>query len=228
MSVDNKQGMVPTYELINRIIKRQNYDSYLEIGIDVGDTFNRVIVKHKVGVDPHDGADPISKVANEFVHRKSFIINGISMTMTSDEFFRMNEETFDLIYIDGLHTALQSARDIRNSLKVLRPGGIILVDDVSPKFWNEAQERPMVHGKWRGTVYQTFCEYRTTRGVGATGAIRGGQGYIIPSLEDTPYDGSWQGPWISFEEFIAIREKILPKQSVDFFLEKIVGQLEPR
>ena len=37
--------------------------------------------------------------------------------MTSDEFFKQNEDTYDVIFIDGLHTSDAVYRDINNSLK---------------------------------------------------------------------------------------------------------------
>ena len=48
--------------------------------------------------------------------------------MTSDKFFKDNEK-FDIIFIDGLHTFEQTIKDIDNSIKFLRDKGVILIHD---------------------------------------------------------------------------------------------------
>ena len=39
--------------------------------------------------------------------------------MTSDEFFKSNNEFFDLIFLDGLHTYEQTIKDIDNSIQII-------------------------------------------------------------------------------------------------------------
>ena len=48
---------------------------------------------------------------------------------SSDDFFQKNKEFFDVIYIDGWHGASQVTKDINNSWKFLKSGGIIICDD---------------------------------------------------------------------------------------------------
>lgn len=48
---------------------------------------------------------------------------------TSDEFFASNRSTYNFIYIDGDHTALQTALDALNSWRVLEVGGVLAFDD---------------------------------------------------------------------------------------------------
>ena len=59
----------------------------------------------------------------EFVGRFSFFKD------TSDNFFLKNKESFDIIYVDGTHEALQVERDINNSWKFLNLNGIMICDD---------------------------------------------------------------------------------------------------
>ena len=47
----------------------------------------------------------------------------------SDNFFEKNKKTFDIIYIDGAHDALQVNKDIRKVLDVLNLNGIMNCDD---------------------------------------------------------------------------------------------------
>lgn len=50
-------------------------------------------------------------------------------TMTSEEFFDENTSTFDFIYIDGSHTALDVFNDGISAFDCLNEGGIIAFDD---------------------------------------------------------------------------------------------------
>ena len=59
----------------------------------------------------------------EFMGRFSFFKD------TSDNFFLKNRESFDIIYVDGTHEALQVERDINNSWKFLNLNGIMICDD---------------------------------------------------------------------------------------------------
>jgi len=43
------------YEIINNIILSNNYKEYLEIGCFKDETFSRINIEHKVGVDPVSG-----------------------------------------------------------------------------------------------------------------------------------------------------------------------------
>jgi hypothetical protein len=104
-------------ELINLAIKKTNAKKYLEIGCDKNKIFKRIDCEYKVGVDPARGG----------THR-----------MYSDEFFSENKETFDVIFIDGLHHYDQVSRDFNNSLKYLNENGIIILHDMMPKSEDEA------------------------------------------------------------------------------------------
>ena len=59
----------------------------------------------------------------------------LKFKMTSDEFFASNKNTYNFIYIDGDHTALQTAKDAIKAWRVLDVGGVLAFDDfewVSP------------------------------------------------------------------------------------------------
>ena len=49
--------------------------------------------------------------------------------ITSDEFFKTNTQTYNIIYIDGCHECDYIKRDMINSFKVLKPNGIMWMDD---------------------------------------------------------------------------------------------------
>ena len=100
-------------DIINAIARKIKAKSYLEIGVDNGINFASIKCDRKVGVDPNPRMPGIHP-------------------MTSDTFFAQNDETFDLIFIDGLHIFEQVYRDIENALKVLNPNGYIICHDTNP------------------------------------------------------------------------------------------------
>lgn len=129
-------------QIINSIIKKIKAKSYLEIGIDSGDVFRSILCKHKVAVDP--------VWSTPATHH-----------LTSDDFFIKNKETFDIIFIDGLHHADQVEKDIKNSLSILNEGGVIICHDLLPENY-EQQVIPFVQGKWTGDVWKAFVKLRQT------------------------------------------------------------------
>lgn len=129
-------------DIINHLIRKFNYQTYLEIGVQNLDTnFNHIDCDYKMGVDP----DP---KANAYY------------TMTSDDFFNQNEETFDIVFIDGLHTASQVYRDVSNSLKILNNGGVIICHDCNPQKFEEQTEIRNTK-RWNGNVWESIVKLRS-------------------------------------------------------------------
>jgi hypothetical protein len=96
---------------------------YLEIGIFQGRTFERINVRDRVGVDPAPKFD------------QDRLPPGVSFfEMESDSYFASLalEETFDLAFLDGLHTFEQTKADLFNALRHV-PSGVILIDDTVPQ-----------------------------------------------------------------------------------------------
>lgn len=122
-------------DLLNAIADKIAATSYLEIGCCTDVNFNNVRASYKVGVDP---------------------VSGGTLRMTSDEFFKNNTDTFDLIFIDGLHHADQVNKDIENSLAILNPNGVIVMHDCLPTT-EYMQRTPMPNGisDWTGDVWKS-------------------------------------------------------------------------
>lgn len=81
---------------------------------------------------------------------------------------------FDIITVDGDHTALAAATDLANALPRLKVGGVLLFDDIV--------QRPALRGVWerlvkRDSRYVTW-EY-TDAGDGIAAAIRIGDGPML-------------------------------------------------
>lgn len=127
------------WDLIQHIINKYNFDDYLEIGCDKNQSFSKIKIKNKVGVDP---------------------ISGGTIRNTSDNFFKNNDNKFDVIFIDGLHYYQQVIKDINNSLEILNNDGFILVHDCLPKSLAQ-QAVPRYRGYWNGDVWKSIVELRT-------------------------------------------------------------------
>ena len=126
-------------EIIQKIINQNNFKNYLEIGCDQDENFSKIRVENKVGVDP---------------------LRGGTIRSTSDEFFKSNNDKFDIIFLDGLHTYNQTIKDINNSLEHLNSNGIIIIHDCLPKkIWNQIV--PRMYGHWNGDVWKAIVESRT-------------------------------------------------------------------
>jgi hypothetical protein len=100
---------------------------YLEIGVSKGLTFHRIEARRKVAVDPTFRFDV------EAARREN--PEAVYHEVASDAYFGTiiaPDERFDVIYLDGLHTAEQTLRDLLNALPYLQPKGIIVLDDVKP------------------------------------------------------------------------------------------------
>lgn len=130
-------------DIIQTLINKIGAKSYLEIGISNGANFKKIVCENKVCVDP----EPLSKA---------------DYILTSDEFFKQNDRTFDVIFIDGLHHADQVHHDIINSLHVLREGGYIICHDMNPQK-EEHQIIPFRGGTWNGDCWKAFVSLRRDR-----------------------------------------------------------------
>jgi hypothetical protein len=124
------------YEIINSLIKKHGYKSYLEIGTQFGSCFDKIEIDYKVCVDPEKNYEHLTH------------------TMTSDEFFKRNTETFDIVFVDGLHLEEQSTIDIVNSLKIINPGGVVVIHDCLP----HCEE--FIKVCWNGTVFRSIIDFR--------------------------------------------------------------------
>jgi len=130
-------------EIINLLINKFNYKTYLEIGCDKNKNFNRINIEHKIGVDPKRGG---------------------TIKMTSDNFFKQNKEKFDIIFIDGLHHSDQVYKDILNSVFFLNINGTIIVHDCNPiNYFTQLIPRPRMPRSWNGDVWRGFLKLKSEK-----------------------------------------------------------------
>ena len=197
----NWESFPRRYDIINKIIIKRNYTSYLEIGCFKDETFNQINIKKKIGVDP---------------------VSGGNLRMTSDQFFIENKEKFDLIFIDGLHVYEQVIKDIFNSIKVLKENGIILVHDCLPrKLWYQTPTR--MSDTWNGDVWKAIVECRTLENIDTYTCLADeGIGVIKVKKNNNPLNLNLSNfKNLKYKEYYTNRESLMNIISV----EKLINQI---
>ena len=154
---DRAIGQTHSVRRINQIARHVGARSYLEIGVFRGKTFNALDFERKVAVDPRFQFD-VADYQREGIEFHQ---------MPSDQYFTRHglSRTFDIIFLDGLHTFQQTLRDFCNSLACAHDQTVWLIDDVLPvdvySAWPNQTEalkfRRQAGGEgwaWHGDVYK--------------------------------------------------------------------------
>jgi len=187
------------WEVINRLVEKYGYASYLEVGVKDGVCFSQIKCTLRTGID----------IKPLFIRRRV-------VAMSSDEFFSVTRSKYDIIFIDGDHREEQVDRDIQNALKHLAPGGTIVMHDCNPpkeEYANAEREENQL--LWSGTAYRSFLKLRGTPGNlkmcvvdidWGCGIIQRGK----QDMADIPDDYTW-------DDFDANRKKWLNLISVKEF-----------
>ena len=133
------------------IMKKFEKPKYLEIGSFEGNSAMFIAqnfenskifcVDNWVGTKEYNNLN-FSKLENNFDSNISEFNNINKFKMLSDNFFKNNKTTFDVIYIDGYHKGLQVLEDFKNSWNVLNDNGVIIFDDYIWKFYDKIQDNP--------------------------------------------------------------------------------------
>lgn len=129
-------------QIIQSLIDKNSYQSYLEIGTQKRKCFNAIKCAYKVGIDPETGG-----------------VEG-TLKKNSDLFFEENAETFDIIFIDGLHHDEQVEKDILSAINCLNEKGIVVVHDLLPTT-EEMQEVPRKVREWTGDGWKAFARIKS-------------------------------------------------------------------
>lgn len=138
-------------DIINALITKFNYRTYLEIGIQCplrNFSLININLKKKRAVDPN---------------MCPMMPKKISCEQTSDIYFGKHKNTtFDIIFIDGLHECKQVFKDIINSLNILSDNGCIVVHDCNP-ITEEMQMYPLSKNMdhWTGDVWKGIYKLRS-------------------------------------------------------------------
>jgi predicted O-methyltransferase YrrM len=116
----------------------------LQIGTYTGDATNWLLNNREIefihNVDTWEGSEEVAHESLDFVSVEAYYDSRfkenekiVKYKMTSDTFFWNNDRLYNFIYIDGDHTALQTAIDGLNGFRHLEPGGVMAFDDY---LWN--------------------------------------------------------------------------------------------
>jgi len=130
-------------DIIQSLIDKIGAKKYLEVGVSAGENFREIKCDNKVGVDPEPNTPA-------------------TIHVTSDDFFKSNQEKFDVIFIDGLHHADQVYRDIANALLCLNDDGYIVCHDMNPEL-EQHQVIPFNGGIWNGDCWKAYVQLRQER-----------------------------------------------------------------
>lgn len=128
-------------DILNELITLFKYSTYLELGTyRKADNFDLIQARHKICVDINPSSKPTFKGS-------------------TDDFFKQNKRTFDLIFVDADHDHRQVEKDIENSLNALSEGGTIVCHDMNPTTF-EMQKVPRETGIWTGDCWKAFLKFR--------------------------------------------------------------------
>ncbi len=122
--------------IIQELLTRLGGQTYLEIGVELGQSLLPIHAKNKLGVDPN----PIVPWRGRITMGLHNLLSSEKvrlLQMTSDEFFAnrqsiLGAQTIDVALVDGLHTYEQAYQDVINCLDVLSPNGVIVMHDCNP------------------------------------------------------------------------------------------------
>lgn len=188
------------WDIINHLIKKNNYSRYLEIGYYKGWSFDQVKCANKWAVDPNPCKAPWQEAL-------AYGTTGLLNKMTSDEYFAKQhpDSQYDIIFIDGLHDSKQVMKDIINSINHLSENGTIVLHDCNPPFYEHTTVG--VDGCWTGDVYKTWIQWvRNDKYKGYTVDTDWGVGVLRrkepdSSLTlDTHYDAEYISRWDVFDK----------------------------
>lgn len=192
--------------------------SYLEIGVNKGQTFANVGLPRKVAVDPEFKFDwKALQTPQVTLHQ-----------MPSDAFFASQPpEAFDVIFLDGLHTFEQCFRDFCATQALAHANTVWLIDDTVPNdafSIERSVERTMqlrrahgiTNGSWHGDVFRTAFaihdffptyDFRTVMGTGnpQTIVVKSGRPAFAPMWNDLGRIGT-----LGFGDFLDGREMLKP------------------
>lgn len=191
-------------EIINALIKKNNYKSYLEIGVNTpaqpGWSHGAIEIELKHGVDPA----PDIKA---------------TFPVTSDEFFEKHiKQKYDIVFVDGDHIFEQAYRDIINSLQWLKDNGTIVVHDCNPTK-EITQRRIRASNVWHGDVWKAILKLRMERSDIEiyTVSTDEGCGIIRKGRQELFRVGEYAGDIYTYDFFNRHRKNILNLITVDEF-----------
>jgi hypothetical protein len=220
-------------QVIQKLLNRRKSPTYLEIGMGSGINFFSIKTRRKIAIDPKFSFTAKDRIQWMFKNPDNFLAK--CHKMTSDFYFAHIQKShqFEVVFIDGLHTYIQSLKDFNNSLACLKKDGVIIMHDCLPP--NEQAAYPAQsyddaaslnlsgwNGWWSGDVWKTICHLRSTRQDlrifvldcdSGLGIITKGEPDYMLNLSPSDVDS------MTFKEFSQNKAEFLNLHDEDFFLE---------
>jgi len=145
---------------LNALTKNISIENYLEIGVRQGRSMLVVSknapnadlygfdlwVENYIGID-NPGPDYVEKNLRDFGHEGNIQFISGDSKKTVPSFFNANPDLyFDLITVDGDHRIKGAKIDIRNVVKRLKVGGMLVFDDLS------SPHHPYLNNLWKKEI----------------------------------------------------------------------------
>lgn len=151
------------YDIINSLIERKGYKSYLEIGVrNPWECFDKINCEVKHSVDPG-----YETGGSENLATYHYTSDGFFSALHSGQLNIPHDFKWDIIFIDGLHISDQVYLDFLNSTLHLSVEGVVVFHDCNPPLCYYAREdyhdiSTPAGGYWNGTVWKAIQKIRTT------------------------------------------------------------------
>ncbi len=145
------------FNVWNKFLSELNRIKYLELGTFEGRS--ALFVSELKNCEQIVCVDPYIEYpeSEKYEFKMSDVFNSIDQNLKkiknkninlirkkSDEFFKENEEKFDVIYIDGYHQYDYVKRDFLNSFNCLKKNGILICDDFLWFKYKEKNNNPII------------------------------------------------------------------------------------
>lgn len=149
----NHQPTRSYYDWLVKIISEIHPKTILEVGAAWGistHAFLEVPDTKLVTVDKNECQPAHQEVADLGAGKRwSFILGDSREVLPSME----PKEFFDLVYIDGDHSAEGATIDLKNGWELVKPGGYILMDDIMHAWTGDAQHGINVLAGFRELIF---------------------------------------------------------------------------
>ena len=151
-NISNDYFSMNAFNFLQSLKKIKIFKNYLEIGSYEGNSalfvarnFTDVTI-HCVdtwlGSKEHENEN-FNYVEKNFLLNTQKFKNIQSFKLSSDNFFSQYQNyKYDCIYVDGDHYCDQVYKDCINAFNSLRPGGILIFDDYTWKYFDKIKENP--------------------------------------------------------------------------------------
>jgi len=159
-------------QLVQDIINKKKFTTYLEIGVFAGGVFFPVKAKRKIAVDPEFTFGKFKRAKKILKNLDN--LNARYYEMPSDDFFQehaaglFSKQPVDICLVDGMHEFHYALRDVENTLQYLQQDGVIIMHDCNPATSADAisfdeWKGRNYQGNWNGDVWKTILHLRSLR-----------------------------------------------------------------